>query len=204
MTSSGTYADTRVGRLIGTIHQQLNLQETYHNHKERMAWTATSLFLGFTVLFIARVATIDPERIAFLFDKRIGIPDALMIFVLFLIYVLTNVFLWMQFSARWDSAEISHLLTMYLFRLELQAESTTKNLLHMDAMPSKDGIYPDEIMKRLRISRTERKWIRVVAKVPRIFCKSTDERHKSELASYLIALLLFLSQMGTVIWMNFR
>jgi hypothetical protein len=201
---SGTSTDPKLDRLISTIHQQLNLQETYHNHKEKMAWTATSLFLGFTVLFIGKVATVNCADVPFLFDSAIRAPEILVGIVLLLIYVLTNIFLWMQFSARWDSADISHLLTRYLFKLELIDPNRARNLLHVEPLSTKDSIYPEEIMKLLRIKRARRKWRKVIAQVPRILCKATDERYKSELSSYLIAFILFLSQIAAIVYINYR
>ena len=189
--------------LLNTLQNELHLQENYHNHKEKMAWTAVSLFAGFTVLFIGRIVTIESDRLTILFNKHIDFSEVVLFAVLVAMFLSTIIFLNMQFRARWNSADTSEVFYRYLYRMQLLDSNSIENLLHIENINSKGSIYPDEIMKELRILHSKRSIASIVCALPLLFCRKTDERFKTEIPSYVIAFILLCSQILTVIALNF-
>jgi hypothetical protein len=183
-------------QLILTLHNELQIQETYHNHKEVMAWTATSLYLAFAFLFIVKVQSLTPKDILALFGNWPSAKDILTLIVLALIFCFAMVFLCMQFSMRWNSSDISEIVRKYLFLLELENLTHPQNLLHIRYISVKGHIYPDEIMRDIKKRRPKRTLGLVLKSIPLVFCSGTDPRLKSEIPSYVITSLLFATQVA--------
>lgn len=144
------------------LNTELKLFETYQNHKETMAWTATALFLAGGAAFVSSVP-----------DFAIASQWLASLWILLATLALF-VFLHMQFKKRWDGADTQEGIRCGLARLYLKAEADKLNF-----EPSKEGPAPglpkfvtDEIAEiQLRKPR-------------RIGCK--DLRWRSELSSYFL------------------
>lgn len=159
----------------GWLNTELKLFETYQNHKEMMAWTATALFLAGGIAFVSSVPDFA--------TTNQWLASLLIIFATGALFL----FLHMQFKKRWDGADTQEGIRFALTRLYLPARADELNL-----EPSKEGpahglpkFVTDEIAKvQLRKPRH------------RIECK--DLRWRSELSSYFLVFLVMVAMLFTL------
>ncbi len=196
-------ATQQLDRIIASLHNELQIQETYHDHKEKMAWTSTYAFLGFTVLFIGKLGTMRCTDLPDLFNARLDPFEWIMFTILSVMFLLTLAFTSMQFKARWHSAAVTEAIYRHLFRLELELD-VPKSTLHWPVLNKVGQTYPDEIQQEIRLFESKRTISSILAAVPLLFSAKTDERLKTEIPSYGMALVLFLAQVLTVIWLNYK
>jgi len=113
-------------RYIDWLKAEIALNDSYHNHKETMAWVATAFYLP-AILGLAYSA------------NRMGLHCAWQIVfavVLFFLSAIILCFLCMQFKMRWEAADAA----IGLRRVMAQACNHTKPLSKEDLEPDlKDG-----------------------------------------------------------------
>lgn len=156
------------------LKTELRLFETYQNHKETMAWTATALFLAGGAAFVFSV----PD-----FAIANQWPASLCIF---LATAALFVFLLMQFKKRWDGADTQEGIRFALARLYLKAEADKLNFepSEEDPAPGLPKFVIDEIAK-------------VKLRKPRRLGRN-DLRWRSELSSYFFVFLVMVVMLFTV------
>lgn len=148
------------------LNTELKLIETYQNHKETMAWTATALFLGGGGAFVSSVPEFATAN------------QCLVTLLIILAVVAFFFFLRMQFRKRWDGADIQEGIRFALARLylssgadELNREPSKEKLL--DGLPRfvTDAIAEVQGRKKRQIRRYK------------------DLRWHSEWSSYILVIL---------------
>ena len=149
------------GRWLNT---ELTLFETYQNHKEMMAWTATALFLAGGIAFVSSV----PE-----FATANQCPVTLLIILAVVAFFF---FIHRQFKKRWEASDTQAGIRFALARLylsvgthELNREPSREDLAY--GLPR---FVTDEIVQR---------------KTPRGLVSYKDARWQSEWSSYILVIL---------------
>lgn len=156
------------------LNTELKLIETYQNHKETVAWTATALFLGGGGAFVSSVPDFATANQC-LVSSLIIVATCAFFF-----------FLRMQFQKRWDGADIQEGIRFALARLylssgahELNREPSKEKLL--DGLPK---FVTDEIAE-------------VQSRKPR-WPVSKDARWQSEGSSYFLVFLMMVAMLFTL------
>jgi hypothetical protein len=190
-------------QILTTLHNELRIQEAYHDHKEKMAWTSTYAFLGFTIVLMGRLITLKKKDLPVLFNCRIDSVEWAMFALLTVIFILTIAFMSMQFKARWYSAGVTETVYKHLFKLELGIEKPLANL-QWPILTVKGQIYPDEMQEEIDQHKDERTLCAILKAIPFLFSRKTKEALKSEIPSYGIALVMYISQILIVFWLNYN
>ncbi len=159
----------------GWLNTELKLFETYQNHKEMMAWTATALFLAGGIAFVSSVPDFA--------TTNQWLASLLIIFATGAL----SVFLHMQFKKRWDGADTQEGIRFAMARLYVKAGTDKLNF-----EPSKEGPAPG-LLKFVTDEIAEVQ----LRKPRRIGCK--DLRWHSELSSYFLVFLVTVAMLFTLL-----
>lgn len=87
----------RIQAYVEWLRSEVNVEHSYHNHKEMMAWVATALY----VPAVVGLATVVRRS-----EGCIPTPTIFVVVVSVAAYVLIRFFLNMQFRMRWESADV--------------------------------------------------------------------------------------------------
>ena len=103
------------------IMRMYELNERYHDTKEKMAWLASSLYAGFSVAII---------RIFFTDSMQDFIRDCPLLIIIFLsaIFVCVFWFINFQYHKKRRSVKITGLLEHEIFKLKLDGENKLKQI----------------------------------------------------------------------------
>ncbi len=164
--------------MIDALLREITLQESYHNHKEKMAWTASSLYFLFTAAFAAWLISQTTEIFC--------IQKIIIAIVLLLVLVCGIIFIAMQFKMRWYSTDISVVLHRVVYQL-LSGKSVRDYINESEPLLKLDGKfnYPEVIEHAIQTLHDKRKH----------WCKERkDDRYRTEIPTYCLMIILFASQ----------
>ena len=167
-----------VERYIEWMTSEIETISTYHDHKEKMAWTATAFYVPATVILGYTAA-----------DHLDDIAKLVLSVLIVVTSVMTTMFVNMQFRMRWIAADTENGLKRIKGKLcQLQEMSPDFNL----SLPeSKANEIPPQwpIFVQQELDKCVTK--RLSTDVPKAFLnaitfqwKKIDDRLKTELASY--------------------
>jgi hypothetical protein len=184
-------------RYIDWLKAEIELGDSYHNHKETMAWAATAFYLP-TVVGLAYGA----NRFGLNLASQIGLTV-----VLLFLWLMLFRFLHMQFTMRWKAADVAVGLRRALARVCDCTTTLSKKALGLD---SSEGweleelkgwplLMRCEVEQEYKKNETKRTWGKI-ALAP--FCwRNTDPRLLSESPTYYAT--MFATVLGLVlIWID--
>jgi len=167
-----------VNSFVDELRAEIQGIESYHNHKEMMAWTATALFLAGGAAFVSTVPRVAIEH-------QMAATMTIVVGAIAIAF-----FVYMQFERRWVASDTSDGLRATLTKL---CDPST-NRAALDWTVSTDDPVPG-------LPKFVAQEIASVAKQKRRFRPGAhrDRRWWSEAASYTIMLLTCLNML-LVIW----
>ena len=171
------------------ILKNIEMNENYHDKKEKMAWIASSIYFAFSLLILR-----------WLIDETIdGYQKIMLLVLLAVIYTSALCFISLQFKLRWESVEKSDALREVL-----------RNLKDLDLAPS----FPDKSEHYLEIERNKdenkrKMWLILLLTIsfPILLlsyavykllggCKwQIDSRYRTEIPTYTIITYFFIAQL---------
>lgn len=168
-------------RYADWLKAEIELNDSYHNHKETMAWVATAFYLP-AVLGLAYGANG--------FELTRVLQIVLSVALAFLCVVVLR-FLHMQFTMRWEAADIAVGLRRAMARVCDSTTRLSKEALELDSSdaPNLEAYkgWPQfirfEVKQEYDKSKPKRTyWNMALAVCP---CKRCDPRLKSEIPTYI-------------------
>jgi hypothetical protein len=167
-----------VERYIEWMTSEIETISTYHDHKEKMAWTATAFYVPASVILGYTAA-----------DHLDDIAKLVLSVLIVVASVMTILFVNMQFRMRWIAADKEKGLKRIKGKLcQLEEMSPSFNLsLSESKATNKPSQWPIFVQQELDKCVTER----FRADIPKAILntiifrwKKIDDRHKTEVASY--------------------
>ena len=173
------------------LSSEINIEHSYHNHKETMAWIATALYLPASVGLASIVRNLNGcMAITVIFGVAVVIAASVFI----------GLFISMQFRMRWDASDVvKGLMSASVMLLNRQVPLTLENCQETERH---GAFWPrfayDEINKCSQQSGRQLKT------ALRLFftlkCSKLDDRWKTELASYSMIILSSIVAIVLVAW----
>jgi len=167
--------------IINFFIKLMERRQNYHDHKEKMAWIGTIVYLGFCLTVISYVIA-NLENIKIIFNCNLGIKISVL-FLQLVIFLGAYCYINMQFRRRWyahdEDVILRRYIQMFLYdnkRLKMFIKENSKIIF------INDNYYPEEIQSKMEEFKKNRKISN--------FCK--DDRWKTEIPSYVIIILLFI------------
>jgi hypothetical protein len=172
-----------VGRYLDWLDSEIKIRESYHNHKETMAWSATGAYTGLIILAYYGAPYLDSR------PKLLGFS-----LVVVLTGWATSLFVNMQFKQRWKAADMIRGLRRARGRLSpiSEADFLTGFNYNVPAVPSdpweERPHWPWFIEDEITACKTNRR--SRLYELRFLLCFSTWEkvnaRSRSEWGSYII------------------
>lgn len=196
--------DNIKSQLIEALQKNVEHRMSYHNHKEVMAWTASSLYFVFTAALVGWLFSYAAQKHAASFFNRhyLGTEQAFALVILFLVFLSAIAFVYMQFTARWIAADEVFILRRYVFNVLSKDENYAKNLLEISHLGPNNRTYPDRIERSIRRLKAKRNLLGVLKAALCLFSGRTDLRYWSEIPTYFLLVVLFLSQIATICYLK--
>ena len=173
---------TERNEYIQWLHSMISNRQSYHNHKETMAWVITALYVPGIITFASYIRILEQPG----WQIRSTI---LLIIVTYLVFC----FLKMQFDMRWESADTIRILMQRLARLNEYGKLPGQDEWKID---KETNSWPNFIQNKIDESRkSKRNCPEALNALLQFFtwwqCKKNheekvDNRWKTELPSYLI------------------
>lgn len=167
-----------VERYIEWMTSEIEIVNTYHDHKEKMAWTATAFYVPACIILGYTAA-----------EHLDDISRVLLSVLILLASVITTMFVNMQFRMRWDAADMERGLKRIKGEL-CRSEEMSPNF-NLSLPESKGNEKPPQwpIFVQQELDKCITK--RFSTDIPKAFLNTTtfqwkkiDDRLKTELASY--------------------
>ena len=184
-------------RYIDWLKAEIALNDSYHNHKETMAWVATAFYLP-AVFGLAYSA------------NRMGLNCAWQIaftVILFLLFLMVFCFLHMQFTMRWKAADIAVGLRRAMTRVCDCTKPLSKKELELDPKDDKESeehmgwprFIREEVDQEIDGNENKRTCVWIASAL--LNCEKLDSRLKSEIPTYCA--VFFATVLGiTILWVD--
>ncbi len=172
-----------IQREMHWLTAEIQKWDSYHNHKETMAWLATAFFVTSVITF------------GFALAHALFVIKVLATIGVSLAFYLMLVFVTMQFRNRWEAADNHIVLMNYISELCCGS-------VKIPANPSftldKDQMYPDHICEFIKKRKDEYPREKPYRIIWRLFLRprSLDDKWQTELPSYC---LMFIALVTSVI-----
>lgn len=150
--------------------------ESYHNHKETMAWVATAFYITGVITFGFTLA----------YSPIPLFVNILASFGVLVTFFLAGVFINMQFRMRWKASDIQIGLTHYASRLCCNLEVPPEEPLF-----TQKDTFPDHVWQFIKQEQENRCRMSYRKAVITLFRRphTLDERWRTELPSYILMIL---------------
>lgn len=176
-------------RYLAWLDSELERQGTYHDHKERMAWTALALYVP-GILVLSAAAPPDLSIV-------VRILATVWLIVL---TAAVGLFLRMQFEMRWHSADLGSALRRVSGKLIAGLSPDSVEDKAIPDWTAGGQVWPLFIQKAVTECRTERAhFLRTIKDFFLFRWSKIEARTRTELASY-VALVLTALLAGVILW----
>ena len=167
--------------------------DKYHDHKETMAWTASSIYFLFSIVIINWLITTDFTKI------KLSLPfiKVWVIIGFTILYICVICFVYMQFKMRWYAADISIVIRKCLFLCTIEKLFPKKEEFLPINKINNINAFPESIQKQINLLHEERNICNFLVAVISIillfgiFCGNIDNRFKTEVPTYILITFLF-------------
>ena len=165
-----------VERYIEWMTSEIETINTYHDHKEKMAWTATVFYVPATVILGYTAA-----------GRLDDIAKLVLSIVILVASVMTTMFVNMQFRMRWNAADIERGLKRIKGKLcQLEEISSDFNLLLPESkaneIPPQWPIFVQQELDKCVTKRFRKDIVKAILNAITFRWKKIDDRLKTELA----------------------
>lgn len=172
-----------VERYIEWMTSEIETINTYHDHKEKMAWTATAFYVPATVILGYTAA-----------DRLDDIAKLVLSLVILIASVMTTMFVNMQFRMRWNAADIERGLKRIKGKLcQLEEISSDFNLSLPESkaseIPPQWPIFVQHELDKCVTKRFRTDIVKAILNAITFRWKKIDDRLKTEVASYYAIVL---------------
>jgi hypothetical protein len=163
---------------IEWMTSEIQVINTYHDHKEKMAWTATAFYVPATVILGYTAA-----------DHLDDIAKLVLSVLIVVASVMTTMFVNMQFRMRWVAADMEKGLKRIKGKLcQLEEMSPSFNLSlpegKANEIPPQWPIFVQQELDKCVTKRFRADIPKAILNTIIFRWKKIDDRHKTEVASY--------------------
>lgn len=182
-----------VERYIEWVTSEIQIINTYHDHKEKMAWTATAFYVPAIIILGYAV----PAHLS-------CIAKWVLTGLIWITLIMTIMFVSMQFRMRWVAADIEVGLKRIngkLCHLEEMSPSFDLSLPEIKENEIPSG-WPIFVKQELDNCATKRSWVDIPKAIFNALSlyrwEKIDDRYKTEVASYCVIVFATVIALGSV------